>query len=209
MVDAPNNPGGASQQTRSWLDHAAVWAAIAAALAAAFTGAVGLYQASVAKDTEIRQLRAYLYVRRFPITVIPSTASAIIEIDHAGTTPAYNVRLDADMMVAEYLVGKLRFSDVTSPNVSHIMHSQYSIMYSTEHIPETVSMPPGATEAMKLALAPNSNYRFYIYGVLRYLDIFGLDKLQPERRYEFCFIYKPQTGDIGTERGCEDYNKPG
>jgi hypothetical protein len=170
---------------------------------------VALCQLHISRDTEVRQLRAYLYVRRFPISVSSATASATIEINHAGNTPAYNVRVDADILVDQYLVGKLKLSDVTSPNVSHVLHSQYSILYSTEHLPETISMPPYAAEAMKLALAPNSNYRFYAYGVVRYFDIFGLDKLQPERRYEFCFVYEPRTGDIGTERGCEDYNKPG
>lgn len=184
-------------------------AGIYSAIQAKNSADAAIAAAKISSDTEIRQLRAYLYVRRYPIAVSPTTASAIIEIDHAGATPAYNIRLDADIMANQYLVGKLQLPDVTAQNVSHVLQHQYSILYSTEHIQEAVTMPPWATEAMKLALTPNSNYRFYIYGVVRYFDIFGLDKLQPERRYKFCFIYEPKTGDMGTERGCEDYNKPG
>lgn len=217
---APGRPVGETESShgdqRGYWSKPEHWVSLLTLIAVSiYTGITALLwcnsneQIAISRDNEHRQLRAYLYVRRFPIAVSPTTASAIIEIDHAGATPAYNVRLDADILVDQYLVGKLRLSDVTSPNVSHVVHAQYSILYSTEHIPQTISMPSYATEAMKLALAPNSNYRFYVYGVVRYLDIFGLDKLQSERRYEFCFIYEPKMGDIGTERGCEDYNKPG
>src|SRR5665213_4389935 len=56
-------------------------------------------QLTVSQDAEIHQLRAYLYVRRFPITVSQTTATANVEINHAGVTPAYNVRLDANIEV--------------------------------------------------------------------------------------------------------------
>jgi hypothetical protein len=70
----PKNPGSTREQTRHWLDHAAVWAASAAALAAAVAAGVGAWQAyianqqlAVSKDTEQRQLRPYLYVRHNPL----------------------------------------------------------------------------------------------------------------------------------------------
>ncbi len=219
MADVPQNANGSNQPKRHWLDHAAVWAASAAALAAAAAAGVGAWQASiankqlvVAKDTEVRQLRAYLYVRRFPINASQTGADAKIEIWHAGATPAYNIRLDVQMTVARYLVGDLTLPDVTSPSVGPVDRSQHSILYSTEFIPKTVSMPEGSGEAMRAVWSKDpliGDNRIYLHGVVRYMDVFGIEELQPERRYEFCFVYHPERDQIGSERGCEKYNKPG
>ena len=73
MSDTPKNANGAEDQKRHWLDHAAVWVASAAAAAAAAAGVaarqahIANQQLAVARDTEVRQLRAYLYVRRYTI----------------------------------------------------------------------------------------------------------------------------------------------
>jgi hypothetical protein len=54
------------------------------------------------------------------------------------------------------------------------------------------------------------DHRFYVHGVIRYRDIFGLENPGvPDRRYEFCFIFHPEREPNGTEKGCEQYNKPG
>jgi len=45
-------------------------------------------QIDVARDTEHRQLRAYLRINHGPITVSDNTASAEIRISHSGQTPA-------------------------------------------------------------------------------------------------------------------------
>ena len=44
-------------------------------------------QIDVARDTEHRQLRAYLHINHGPITVSDNTASAEIRIAHSGQTP--------------------------------------------------------------------------------------------------------------------------
>jgi hypothetical protein len=169
-------------------------------------------QMEVARDTERRQLRAYLYVRRYPIIADQKTAAAKIEIYHAGATPAYRIKIDAQMMVGHYLAGELILPDVTSPNVSPVDHFEESILYNTESIPRTISMPQGADEAMRAVWSKDQligDNRIYLHGVVRYLDVFGIEGLQPERRYEFCFVYHPERDVIGSERGCAKYNKPG
>jgi hypothetical protein len=219
MSDTPKNANGAEDQKRHWLDHAAVWVASAAALAAAAAAGVAAWQAhianqqlAVARDTEGRQLRAYLYVRRYTIVADQMTAAAKIEINHAGATPAYNIRLDAMILVDRYLVGEPKLPDVTSQSVGGVDRSQYSILYSTENIPKVISLPADSHEAMHLVWSKDpaiGDQRLYLFGVVRYLDIFGVEGLQPERRYEFCFVYHPERDPIGSERGCEKFNKPG
>jgi hypothetical protein len=218
MPETPENPDSNSNK-RHWLDHAAVWAAAAAALAAAAAAGAGTWQGiianqqlAVSKDTEIRQLRAYLHIRYFPIVADQTTAAAKIEINHAGATPAYKIKLDTQMSVARYLVGDLDLPDITSPNVGPVERSEYSILYSTEFIPKTVTMLAYATEAMRAVWSKDpliGDNRLYLHGVVRYLDVFGIEGLQPERRYEFCIVYHPERDPTGSERGCEKYNKPG
>ena len=209
MIETPDQTTGPNNQKRHWHDHAAVWAAVAAAFAAAaaagaWQGSIANQQLVVAKDTEFRQLRAYLYVRHNPMIADQKTAAADIEVYHAGGTPAYKIRLDTQMMVARYLVGELSLPDVTSPNVSPVDHIQTSILYSTEFIPKTVSMPEWSTEAMRAVWSKDpliGDNRIYLHGVVRYFDIFGIEGLQPERRYEFCFVYHPEREPKGDERG--------
>jgi hypothetical protein len=55
------------------------------------------FQIDVARDTEHRQLRAYLHINHGPITVSDNTASAEIRISHSGQTPAYKIKREADI----------------------------------------------------------------------------------------------------------------
>ncbi len=167
---------------------------------------------NIAQSSAIRQTRAYLYVSHGAIAPQENTASADIEIHHAGTTPAYKIRLDAMMEVGRYLVGEINLPDVTSSAVGDVDRTIYSILYSTEVIPKTIALPVNANEAMRAVRSNDpliGDNRIYLHGVVRYLDIYGVDGLQPERRYEFCFVYHPDRDRNGSERGCEKYNKPG
>jgi hypothetical protein len=116
------------------------------------------------------------------------------------------------MEVGHYLTGELNLSDPASEMVGGVGRSAYSILYSTEFIPRTISLPVNADEAMRAVRSNDpliGDNRIYLHGVVRYLDIFGVEGLQPERRYEFCFVYHPERDPTGSERGCEKYNKPG
>jgi hypothetical protein len=172
-------------------------------------------QIAIAKDTEGRQLRAYLYVRRYPIVADQTSATVKIEVHAAGTTPAYKIKIDTQMSVVQYLVGQLNLPDITSQNVSPVERTEQSALYGIDFIPIDVSMPKYSQEAMRAVWAKDpliGDNRFLVHGVVRYLDVFGAfgeKDLQPERRYEFCFIYHPERDPTGSERGCEKYNKPG
>jgi hypothetical protein len=169
-------------------------------------------QLGVAKDTEIRQLRAYLYVRRYPVVADQTTATVKIEVYHAGVTPAYKIKIDTQMSVARYLVGDPGLPDITSPNVGPVERTERSVSYGNDFIPVDVSIPKWSVEAMRAVWSQDpliGDNRLYVHGVVRYLDVFGVEGLQPERRYEFCFVYHPERDPTGSERGCEKYNKPG
>jgi hypothetical protein len=56
------NNNSANQSKRHWLEYTAVIAVSAAAVVSAVTAGVGIWQASIASDTEKRQLRAYVGV---------------------------------------------------------------------------------------------------------------------------------------------------
>ena len=163
----------------------------------------------IAKNGSITQTRAYLYVSHEPIVATQNSLSAAISIHHAGLTPAYKIQVDTMMEVGRYLVGETRLPDVTSGSVGGVERHTYSILYSTQEIPITVSVPLNADEAMRAVRSNDpliGDNRIYLHGVVRYLDIFGVENLQPERRYEFCFVYHPDRDPTGGERGCEKYN---
>jgi hypothetical protein len=222
---AQSNRANHDKKTLFWARVAGIGVSIYTVLTLAIVGA-SIYSAKQAKisadaaratariasDTEVRQLRAYLYVRRYPIVADQMTAAVKIELNQAGVTPAYNIRLDAMILVERYLVGAPALPDVTSQSVGSVDRTQYSILYSTENIPKVISLPPDSHEAMHLVWSKDSaigDQRLYLFGVVRYFDIFGVEGLQPERRYEFCFVYHPDRDPIGSERGCEKHNKPG
>jgi hypothetical protein len=59
----PVNGGGTRSGERHWLDNVAVLAASAAAVGAAVVAGVGVWQACIARDTEERQIRAYVFLK--------------------------------------------------------------------------------------------------------------------------------------------------
>ena len=179
----------------------------------ASTAAVGeaKRQADVAKDTEIRQLRAYLSVAHGPIQATDSDVAVDILIFHAGGTPAYRIRLDAMIEVGSYLLNqtKLTNPDVPPGTRIGIPRYQYAALYSgSAPIKQAIKMAQPASEAIRLV--KNSDYlrgqiyAYYMHGRVRYMDIFNA-----EHAYDFCFVFRGNLGFEGSEEGCEQYNKPG
>jgi hypothetical protein len=169
-------------------------------------------QLAVMRNTEIRQLRAYLTVDHGPLMMTDTTAGAEIRIQHAGLTPAYKVRLDAAVEVAPYYLTATKLSDPFT--LAGRQNFEYVALYGGEPIKNTISLPPGSFDAIRLVrssdpLKPLGDQRFYIHGSARYLDIFGIEDPQLERQYDFCFVFHPDRDPAGSEHGCEDYNKPG
>jgi hypothetical protein len=169
-------------------------------------------QLNVLKDTEIRQLRAYLTVDHGPLMITDTTAGAELRIQHAGVTPAYNIRLDAVVEVAPYYLSATKLGDPTT--AVDRQEYEYVALHRDNSIKQNIYLPPGSFEAIRLvrssdSLKPLGDQRFYLHGSVRYFDIFGIEDRSLERRYDFCFVFHPDRDPEGSERGCEDYNKPG
>jgi hypothetical protein len=163
-------------------------------------------QIDVARDTEHRQLRAYLHISHGPITVSDNTASAEIRISHSGQTPAYKIKLEADIQVGHFL---LPDTEKLSLPTGGIPIYEFGALYGNEPIKQTISMPQNSNDAIEIQKRSRDRLAgglqaFYLFGRVRYQDIFG-----NEWPYEFCFSFDPLNNKEGSERGCEKYNKPG
>jgi hypothetical protein len=174
-------------------------------------------QIGVAKDTEQRQLRAYLYVDHGslspvgPIFVPGTPTGAIIHLHSAGATPAYKLRVAATVEIGEFPLPKGKLSDPLKRSGEGITRASYPILYGSEPIDENVIVR-FLPEALALLKSDVQHYRFYLFGGVRYFDIFGIEDPKLERHYDFCFSFEPDPNSPITaaeEDGCDEYNKPG
>jgi hypothetical protein len=163
-------------------------------------------QIDVARDTEHRQLRAYLHINHGPITVSENTASAEIRISHSGQTPAYKIKLEADIQVGHF---PLPETEKLSLPTAGLPTHEFGALYGVEPIRQTIAMPQNSNDAIEIQKRSRDRLAgglqvFYLFGRVRYQDIFG-----NERPYDFCYSFDPVNNTEGRERGCERYNKPG
>ncbi|SFQ30365.1 hypothetical protein SAMN05216330_12433 [Bradyrhizobium sp. Ghvi] len=166
----------------------------------------GEAQIEVARDTEHRQLRAYLHIGHGPMTVSSNTASAEIRIHHSGQTPAYKIKLEADIQVGHFPLPDI---EKLSLPTGGIPKYEFGALYGTDPIKQTISMPQNSDDAIEIQKRSHDRLAgglqvFYLFGRVTYQDIFG-----KEWPYEFCYSFDPVNNTEGSERGCEKYNKPG
>ena len=208
MSKAPRNSSGTDRQQRHWLDHAAVWAAGAAALAAAAAAGVGAWQASIAneqlaiaKDAEIRQLRAYVGItipQDGPALhpLLPPLIPAVhLSIKNYGQTPAYKVTHDSGLSIRAY------------PLPRDNKYTIDDIPLST--VPNPITVFPGAIDPIGISLLlmraltdreigliqNGKSARLYAWGTVNYLDAF-----KNPRYTNFCFgFFNPTPKDVQYE----------
>jgi hypothetical protein len=163
-------------------------------------------QLSAMRDTEMRQLRAYLHAGHGPIEVSNTSASAEVRIFHSGQTPARQLKLDAVIEVAHFPL--LPTEKLISPvDMSGIPKYEFAALYGPEPIKQKISTPANSSEAIQIQRESDpmkgGRQRFYLHGRVRYFDIFD-----HEWPYDFCFSFDPASDLDGGENGCEDYNRP-
>jgi hypothetical protein len=206
-----SNANGAAEQVKAKMrriNHAELLITLVAAVGACIAAGAALWQARVARDTEYRQLRAYLSVSHTPMALDGSDARVSISVRHSGATPAYNVRIDTAALVGKYSLNDDYLGDPVTMGGAD--NRQIAILNSNDKFDFTISQ--SNTEALKLLTSRDKlvgEHALYVHGIVRYQDIFGIEGNQPERRYEFCFVFRPSIDPAGSERGCEKYNKPG
>jgi hypothetical protein len=135
------------------------------------------------RDTAVRQLRAYVgvdsAVLKFPQPGVPE---AQVHFRNFGQTPAYDFRVWIHTWFAAY---PLQESVPTAPNglkmgINVLGPGRTSIMAA----PKKPPLPP-----QNLALLGTTQFTLYVYGEVRYRDIFG-----EERRTEYRLIYGGAEG---------------
>lgn len=211
---ATGNDSGASRYTgglKAWL-----WSfrePLTAATLLLFVATAGLFIATAylvidARHTAEHQLRAYVYVDHgsFGPVRAGTPIGPTITIRTAGATPAYKLRLAATIEIGEFpLADRSSLSDPFNRSGDGITAISYPILYGGDQAiqePITVNFSQKAIDLLKI-----DHHRLYVFGGVKYQDIFGL-----ERRYDFCFSFNADPNSpikAAQEDGCDRYNKPG
>lgn len=208
-VDMARPKGSSSMSNRTRASNRAeTWIALIAAAGACVAAGAAFWQASISRDTEFRQLRSYLYVTHGSLELGGPAATVKVSIKHSGATPAYNVRIDTTALVAGYLLNDESLGDPITMGGAD--RRQVAILNGDDQFDFAATQSaPGALRILTNLDKTAGEHALYVHGVVRYQDIFGIEGHQPERRYEFCFVFRPNVDVAGSERGCEKYNKPG
>ncbi len=200
MVKTPKNPDRTKQQQRHWLDHAAVWAAGAAAFAAAAAAGVGAWQANisnqqlaVAKDTEQRQLRAYIGVSPDKIIQIRDGTWAIqIAAHNYGQTPARSVQINGGWELLDFPKSQEKVS------AQHFLYARTEESAGIDVFPTrdgTSALPPFPADVVTKMRGYSGPLKIYAAGVVTYEDVFG-----NLWRTEYCAIITPQDFIEATDK---------
>ncbi|MGA2871365.1 MAG: hypothetical protein ABSF34_19660 [Verrucomicrobiota bacterium] len=197
--------GKSSTNDKHWIDYVtavfAFIAAVAAGAAAVFTGG----QAWIAKDTENRQLRAYIGLIPPPDNQIVSNftppAKAVVRLTphNFGQTPAYRAINWTGMGVAPHPLPK-NFPYQTQkspigPNPITIHPGNFDIA--------GVVLP--ATEPLAQwdfdRIGDGKNWRLYAWGTITYDDAFGKSHFT-----NFCIGFYSVTAQQAQREPCIDHN---
>jgi hypothetical protein len=161
-----------------------------------------------AQHTAERQLRSYLYVDHGSFGPVRAEypSGPRITIRSAGATPAYKLRLAATIEIGKFPLPRgSELSDPFNRGGEGITRKSYPILYGSDGaISEEINVKFSreATDLLKI-----DHHRLYVFGGVKYLDIFGI-----ERRYDFCFSFNADPSSpiaAAQEDGCDNYNKPG
>ena len=188
-----------ARKNRDLFDKVTFWASLVAVVVATFAAFFTGWQVWIARDTENRQLRAYLFIDHGPLSeVAPGKFKADLAIHAAGVTPAYKLKLAATFEIGPYLLNEEKLSDRVAGNAQDF---DYAVVYgdkATINQPISMQFVPQAVKLLE-----GDAQRLYLHGNIRYSDIFDA-----EHRYDFCFVFHPTRDLQGSERGCEKYNTP-
>jgi hypothetical protein len=105
-----NNSGSVAQpknDEKHWLEYATFFNSLVALLIAIMAASFAWYQGWVARDTEQRQLRAYILVDKASVVLNGTTLRTEFDIKNFGLTPAYNLFVRTRMQTDEGGVARL------------------------------------------------------------------------------------------------------
>jgi hypothetical protein len=191
---APDGRGPKGHK-KHWTDYAlalfAFFAIVVALIAASFTW----YQGWVARDTEQRQLRAY-------VSVVPRMAFNFgtdqplriqLAMKNFGTTPAYHVEVCAGVEIRPFPVPNA-INDCPYDSAGWTM----TLYPQVEQFPSNVRNPLSEQD---LAVMRTGAFRLYVRGVVHYMDAFGT-----KRYAHFCHSFTEEGHKTTTFDFCQTHN---
>jgi hypothetical protein len=185
---------------KDWFDYAVGFFAFVASVGAIAAALVASYQGWVARDTEKRQLRAYVFLESVHTTKIndeitsndPNRGlSATIIFKNFGQTPAYNV----------WHLSSLKVADFPAPPTVFVHDPE------KHPIPMDTLGPQGGTQSVVQPSKPDSTSgtegkqplraqtkAIYVFGKIDYEDAFGVKR---------CTRYRFMVGGNADSRGSD------
>jgi hypothetical protein len=175
-------------------------------LLTALIAGAGIGATFIARDTEHRQLRAYLgIVIPNPSTnnITPPTIPIVsLGIKNTGQTPAYRAVVLSCVQLGPYPLPENQ--DFSCPNViaAGIPQGPVTIFPgSLDSLGIRVVMKRSLTQAEFDSIGDGSNNRFYIWGKIQYVDAFNSGHYT-----NFCFSYFNYTETSGQIEVCNEHN---
>jgi hypothetical protein len=163
---------------KDWLDYFVAFFAFIASLGAIAAALVASYQGWVARDTEKRQLRAYVFLESVKTASIDDDAgadqnrglSATIIFKNFGQTPAYNVRHSSSLKCADYPPAATVF---TRDREKHpITVDTLGPQGGAQNVIQSSEGSMSAIERKQLMKAQTK--AIYVFGKIDYEDAFGV-----------------------------------
>jgi hypothetical protein len=173
---------------KDWLDYAVGFFAFVASVGAIGAAVVASYQGWVARDTEKRQLRAYVFLESVHVTDTKDKItgddpnrglSATIIFKNFGQTPAYNVWHLSSLKVADFPAPSTVF--VRDPAKRPIPMDTLGPQGGTQSVVQP-SEPDSASGAEGKQQLGSQSRAIYVFGKIDYEDAFGVKRCT---RYRF------------------------
>jgi hypothetical protein len=172
------------KERKHWIEYAALGFACLAALGGAFAAGFNGWQAYIGKDTEKRELRAYVYaVPSVSGVVANATPTVLVDLKNGGETPAYNPDFGMEWLILPYPQTNDMETDFAGT------HTVREFIYRDHELTESVPAGDGTpiTQAQVDSLH-NGSAALYVFGGVEYLDAF-----KTWHHTYFCFVMLPQN----------------
>lgn len=173
----PEQPNG-HQQRRDTYDWAVFFVAVLALVAAAAATWFTWEQAAVARDQEIRSLRAYLTVKVEPDTFATESTTPRVQItaENLGQTPAYRAEFGATLSIEQFGAEGPPNRKGASDCAYMLSHSPIgTVMGKEPHSSRWGFRISGYTDKEQALLA-SGNYTVQVMASACYQDAFGITR---------------------------------
>ena len=166
---------------------------------------------NISRDTEKRQLRAYVGPLMQSSEIKNSAVSATVSFENFGETPARNCSVTSHFDILPFPLPKGFIFKI--PDRVPYQFKQTAMIYPKASIPKAIE-PTRTFTASELVevTAPNTQRAVYFFGIFTYTDVF--DAIHSTK---FCYYLNPygitvvsknKSGIVGTYKWteCDQYN---